>query len=77
MMCMRHVGAVLLMNYFDEVMVGTEIHSIYVDSEITYIMLTNGTQLTVRGLLIVQPAPLAVARPSDARITKHSHRLRD
>jgi hypothetical protein len=48
------------MTYFAEALVGTQIHSVFVDSEVTYIMLTNGTQLTIRGLVAVQPASSAL-----------------
>ena len=43
------------MSYFAEILRGAEIDSVLVDSEVTYIMLTNGTQITVRGLVVVQP----------------------
>ena len=43
------------MSYFAESLVGTQIHSVLVDSEVTYIMLNNGTQVTIRGMIIVQP----------------------
>jgi hypothetical protein len=45
------------MSYFAETLVGTQIHSVLVDSEVTYIMLSNGTQVTIRGLVVVQPKP--------------------
>ena len=48
------------MSYFAETLTGAQIHSVLVDSEITYIMLSNGTQVTIRGLVVVQPPdPLA------------------
>lgn len=28
-----------------------------VDSEVMYIMLTNGTQITIKGLVVVEPKP--------------------
>jgi hypothetical protein len=43
------------MSYFAEILAGAKIDSVLVDSEVTYIMLTNGTQITVRGLVVVQP----------------------
>lgn len=43
------------MSYFAEILTGAEIDSVLVDSEVTYIMLTNGTQITIRGLVVVQP----------------------
>ena len=36
---------------------GQEIADVYADAEVTYLMLTNGTQVTVKGLVVVQPAP--------------------
>ena len=43
------------MSYFAEILTGAKIDSVLVDSEVTYIMLTNGTQITIRGLVVVQP----------------------
>lgn len=43
------------MSYFAEILAGAQIDSVLVDSEVTYIMLTNGTQITIRGLVVVQP----------------------
>ena len=43
------------MSYFAQVLTGAQIDSVLVDSEVTYIMLTNGTQITIRGLVVVQP----------------------
>jgi hypothetical protein len=46
-------------SYFAELLVGGQIDSVFVDSEVTYIMLTNGTQLTIQGIVVVQPMPCA------------------
>ena len=35
---------------------GQEIADVYADSEVTYLMLANGTQVTIKGLVVVQPA---------------------
>jgi len=43
------------MSYFAQILAGRKIDSVYVDSEVTYIMLTNGTQVTIRGLVVVEP----------------------
>ena len=43
------------MSYFAQILTGAQIDSVLVDSEVTYIMLTNGTQITIRGLVVVQP----------------------
>jgi len=48
----------LYMSYFAETLVGGQIDSVLTDSEVTYIMLSNGTQVTIRGLIIVQPKPV-------------------
>ena len=42
-------------NYFAKLLVGGQISSVLVDSEVTYIMLTNGTQITIQGVVAVQP----------------------
>ena len=42
-------------SYVSELLTGVEIHSVLVDSEVTYIMLDNGTQVTIRGVIAVQP----------------------
>ena len=54
------------MSYFAETLTGAAIHSVLVDSEVTYIMLTNGTQVTIRGVVVVQPVnlPPQTAAPS-------------
>jgi hypothetical protein len=43
------------MGYFADILAGAQIDSVLVDSEVTYIMLTNGTQVTIRGLVVVEP----------------------
>jgi len=43
------------MAYFADILAGAQIDSVLVDSEVTYIMLTNGTQVTIRGLVVVEP----------------------
>jgi hypothetical protein len=45
------------MSYFAQILTGAQIHSVLVDSEVTYIMLSDGTQVTIRGSIIVQPRP--------------------
>lgn len=42
------------MSFFEESLVGRQIHSVHVDSEVTYIMLSDGTQITTRGWVIVE-----------------------
>ena len=47
-------------SYFAELLVGGQIASVLVDSEVTYIMLTNGTQITIKGLVAIQPCQSAL-----------------
>jgi hypothetical protein len=42
-------------SYLAEILRGAQIDSVLVDSELTYIMLTNGTQMTIRGVIVVEP----------------------
>jgi len=53
-------------SYFAELLVGGQINSVLVDSEVTYIMLTNGTQITIKGLVAVQPNPRQSALSASA-----------
>jgi hypothetical protein len=46
------------MSFFERSLVGKQIHSAYVDSEITYIMLSDGTQVTIRGWVAIAPGPV-------------------
>jgi len=54
----------VVMSYFAEALVGNQIDSVLTDSELTYIMLSNGTQITIKGLIVVQPKH---AEPKPAR----------
>ena len=45
------------MNFFECALVGKQIEAVFVDSEVTYILLENGTQITIKGLVIVEPHP--------------------
>jgi len=54
------------MSYFADALTGAHIHSVLVDSEVTYIMLNNGTQVTIRGVIVVQPEPKADASAKGA-----------
>lgn len=42
---------------------GSQIVDVYADSEVTYLMLANGTQVTIKGLVVVQPAQGNLALP--------------
>jgi hypothetical protein len=54
------------MNFLAATLAGQMITHVLADSEVTYIMLANGTQITIRGLVVVQPAAFAAAEPSAA-----------
>ena len=41
---------------------GKEIDGVHTDSEVTYIMLSDGTQVTIRGLVVVEPGRNALNR---------------
>jgi hypothetical protein len=43
------------MSFFERSLVGKEIHGVHVDSEVTCLMLTDGTQVTIRGWVVVEP----------------------
>jgi hypothetical protein len=53
-------------SYFAKLLVGGQINSVLVDSEVTYIMLTNGTQITIQGVVVVQPQPCDSALSASA-----------
>jgi hypothetical protein len=44
------------MSFIGELLAGKQIQDALVDSELTYIMLTDGTQITIRGLVVVEPS---------------------
>ncbi len=44
------------MSFFENSLVGRQIDSVHVDSQVTYIMLTDGTHISIRGLVVVEPA---------------------
>ena len=43
------------MSFMAELLVGRKIQDVMVDSEVTYIMLADGTQVTIHGMVIVEP----------------------
>ena len=43
------------MSFFAETLEGQKIQSVLADSEVTYIMLSNGAQVTIRGVVVVEP----------------------
>jgi hypothetical protein len=48
------------MSFLADALAGQTITHVLADSEVTYMMLANGTQITIRGLVVVEPnlAPL-------------------
>jgi hypothetical protein len=43
------------MSFFEHSLIGKRIEGVHIDSEVTYIMLSDGTQVTIRGLVVVEP----------------------
>jgi hypothetical protein len=43
------------MTFFENSLVGRQIDSVHVDSQVTYIMLSDGTHVSIRGLVVVEP----------------------
>ena len=54
------------MSFLADALAGQKITHVFADSEVTYIMLANGTQITIRGLVVVEPKPSSAAEPSAA-----------
>lgn len=54
------------MSFIVDSLVGKEIGAVLVDSEVMYIMLTNGTQITIKGVIVVEPKiqPSGVRNPA-------------
>lgn len=48
------------MSFIVDALTGQRIDSVLVDSEVMYVMLANGTQISVRGVVLVEPKPQAV-----------------
>jgi hypothetical protein len=48
------------MRFFERFLVGKQIHSVHGDSEVTCLMLTDGTQVTIRGWVVVEPQVLLI-----------------
>jgi hypothetical protein len=53
------------MSLFETLLLGKQIAAVHVDSEVTYLMLADGTQVTVHGFVVVEPprgtSPLAMS----------------
>jgi hypothetical protein len=40
---------------------GKQIQDVYADSEIVYLLLADGTQITIRGLVVVEPKRASIS----------------
>jgi len=52
------------MNFFEKSLVGRQIDCVHVDSEVTYMMLSDGTHVVIRGLVVVEPGRATVSEPA-------------
>jgi len=43
------------MSFFEHSLLGKKIDGVHIDSEVTYIMLSDGAQVTIRGMVVVEP----------------------
>jgi len=59
------------MSFFERSLVGKQIDGVYVDSEITYIMLNDGTPVTIRGWVVIEPGtPSAILQTTESAATQ-------
>jgi hypothetical protein len=49
------------MSFFENSLVGRRIDGVHVDSEIIYLMLSDGTLVAIRGLVVVDPGRTAAS----------------
>jgi len=49
---------------------GKRIQDVYVDSEVLYVMLSDGTQVTIKGLVVVEPNPSTVLHSARSIVDK-------
>ena len=45
------------MSFMAEILRGQRIDDVLVDTEVVYFMLSDGTQVSIRGLVVVEPRP--------------------
>jgi hypothetical protein len=45
------------MSFMAEILRGQQIDDVLVDTEVVYLMLGDGTQVSIRGLVVVEPRP--------------------
>ena len=43
------------MSFFERSLIGKQIDSVHVDSEVTYLMLNDGSLVAIRGLVVIEP----------------------
>ena len=54
---------IFTMSLMADMLVGKKIEAVMSDSEVTYLMLHDGTQVTIRGLVVVEPGrPVAAIK---------------
>ncbi len=66
------------MSFIEESLIGRQIHSVHVDSEVSYIMLSDGTQVTIRGWVVVERGPLSrviQATVTSEKVLRHVPRI--
>jgi hypothetical protein len=56
------------MSFLADALAGQKITHVMADSEVTYIMLANGTQITIRGVVVVEPNPSAATAESSTAV---------
>jgi hypothetical protein len=59
------------MSFFERSLIGKKIDSVHADSEVTYLMLSDGTQVTIR-LVVVEPGHNISTGPILTRPSDHS-----
>ncbi len=57
------------MSFIADALAGKMIDAVLVDSEVTYIMLSDGTQITIRGLVVVEPCSQGHSRYAGSHAT--------
>ena len=54
------------MSFMERALLGKQIEDVWVDSEGTYLTLADGTVVTIRGVVVVEPRPPIRIAPSAA-----------
>ena len=63
------------MSFIVDSLRGQLIQDVLVDSEVTYIMLINGTQITIKGLIVVEPKPVSIEECAAGMKSPHQSSL--